>query len=165
MANVNEIWKDVVGYSQYQISNLGNVKTTANTATRKERALKLLPHPKGYYRVGLYKNNKVKFWFVHKLVALHFIDNPDNKKTINHKNGDKADNTVDNLEWSTYRENMNHAVENKISACGERNGRSKLTLEQVNEVKSSIESTDTLKTKYNVSKNTINRIKSGKGWK
>lgn len=79
-----EIWKDIIGYNQYQVSNYGRVKTTANEATRKERILKPLIHPKGYFRVALWKNNKSKFFFIHRLVAEYFISNPENKPTINH---------------------------------------------------------------------------------
>ena len=58
-----EIWKNIIGYEQYQISNHGRVKTTANEAKKKERILKLLKHPRGYFRVALWKNNKSKFFF------------------------------------------------------------------------------------------------------
>ena len=162
---MNEIWKDIIGYNQYQISNYGNVKTTANKFTRKERLLKPLRQQKGYFRVALWKDNKSKFFLIHRLVAEYFIDNPENKKTINHIDGNKSNNHIDNLEWNTYRENMNHAVNNKISACGERNGRSKLNLEQIKEIRNSHLTSQELATIYLVHKSTINRIKSKKGWK
>lgn len=161
-----ELWKTINEYEDYQISNLGNVKMTANNATRKERLLKPVKHPRGYLRVALYKNKKPYFFSVHRLVAINFINNPENKKTVNHINGDKTNNKVENLEWLTYRENMNHAVENRISACGERNGRSKLTRLQVNEIKNNTELNQyELAKKYNVTQGSINRIKLNKGWK
>jgi len=160
-----EIWKDIVGYDQYQVSNYGRVKTTANAATRKERILKPLKHPRGYFRVALWKDNKSKFFFIHRLVAEYFISNPENKPTINHIDGDKSNNHIDNLEWTTYRENMNHAIDNKISACGERNGRSKLNWVQIEEIRSSYLTSNELAAIYCVHKSTINRIKSNKGWK
>lgn len=160
-----EIWKDIIGYDQYQVSNYGRVKTTANSATRKERILKPLKHPRGYFRVALWKDNKSKFFFIHRLVAEYFMDNPESKPTINHIDGDKSNNHIDNLEWSTYRENMNHAVENRISACGERNGRSKLTQVQVEEIRNSTLTSVELSTIYGVHKSNINRIKRKEGWK
>lgn len=160
-----EIWKNIIGYDQYQVSNYGSVKTTANEAARKERILKLLKHPRGYFRVALWKDNKSKFYFIHRLVAEYFISNPENKPTINHIDGNKANNHIDNLEWATYRENMNHAVDNKISACGERNGRSKLNWIQIEEIRNSHLTSNELAVIYSVHKSTINRIKSKKGWK
>ena len=160
-----ESWKKINDYEQYQISNLGNVKTIANEATRKERLLKPLNHPKGYFRVGLWLEGKVKFHFIHRLVAIHFIDNPENKQTINHIDGDKSNNKSDNLEWNTYRENMNHSIINKLSSCGERNGRAKLTQLQAEEIKQSSLSQRKLASLYNVSQTSIGKIKQGKGWK
>ena len=161
-----EIWKDIIGYKQYQVSNHGRIRTTANEATRKERILKPLLSVKGYYRVALWLNNKSKFISIHRLVATYFVPNPDNKETVNHIDGDKTNNHYSNLEWNTYKENMNHAIDNKISACGERNGRAKLTQEQVNEIRNNtVLNQYQLASKYNVSQSTITRIKQNKGWK
>lgn len=102
-----EIWKDVVGYEGlYQVSNFGNVK----------RTFILKPHidRKGYYFVNLSMNGKVKCVRVHQLVGKAFIDNPYSKKEINHKNGNKLDNRVENLEWVSHKENMEHAYRNKL---------------------------------------------------
>ncbi len=115
--------------------------------------------------MALWKNCKSKFLFIHRLVAEYFIENPENKATVNHIDGNKANNHVDNLEWSTYRENMNHAITNRISACGERNGRSKLTQQQVDDVRQSKLNQYQLAKNYNVSQGTISRIKTQKGWK
>lgn len=160
-----ENWKDIQGYEDYQVSDLGNVKMTANSASRKERILKPLNHPKGYFRVGLYKNKKVKFFFIHRLVATHFIENPENKATINHINGDKSNNSIQNLEWNTYRENMNHSIENNLSSCGERNAKAKLNIEQVREIRNSNLLNSELCEKFKVSKSTIDNIKSNRTWK
>jgi len=160
-----EIWKDIIGYDQYQVSNYGRIKTTANNATRKERILKPLLTIKGYYRVALFSHGKSKFIPIHRLVAEYFIDNPDNKATINHIDGNKRNNYADNLEWNTYRENVDHAIMNKISACGERNGRHKLNWKQIVEIRNSNLSSKELAIIYNVHKTSINLIKNKKTWK
>ena len=111
-----EVWKDIPNYEGlYQISNLGNVKSLCFGARniRKSNIVKLLhqsPNNLGYHKVQLYKDGKSKMFYVHRLVALSFIPNPDNKPQINHKDGNKDNNTVDNLEWATSKENLNHAI-------------------------------------------------------
>lgn len=103
---MQEIFKDIQGYEGvYQVSNLGNVKSYKN----KDGKI-LIPSPNnyGYQRVGLRCNNR-KLCSVHRLVAEAFISNPENKKEVNHINGIKTDNRVQNLEWSTHSENIIHA--------------------------------------------------------
>lgn len=119
-----EIWKDVVGYEGiYQISNLGNVKsldrniklTGKNQFTSfqtfkkiKGKNITKAINKKGYYQICLYKNGKRKNMLVHILVAQAFLDNPLNKPTVNHKNGNTIDNNVKNLEWATMSEQQIH---------------------------------------------------------
>ena len=100
---MNEIWKDVDGYEGlYQVSDLGRVKG---------KDIKAKNLCQGYHHVGLWKNNEVKSMKVHRLVALAFIPNPENKPCINHKDGNKLNNHVNNLEWCTYSENLKHAYD------------------------------------------------------
>ena len=107
---MNEIWKDINGYEGlYQISNFGNVKSLSNNFSRKEKILKPKQR-KGYLYVSLCKNGKRKYYLVHRLVAEHFIPNPDNKPYIDHINGYKSDNRVCNLRWCTQKENMNNPL-------------------------------------------------------
>jgi hypothetical protein len=113
-----EIWKDINGYEGlYQVSNLGNVKSLDRVIwnghahhLHKGRVMK----PKGnrYKDVILCKEGKGKKHYVHRLVALEFIPNTLNKAEVNHKNGIKEDNRLDNLEWSTSKENKKHAWDN-----------------------------------------------------
>lgn len=99
-----ELWKDIKNYEfLYQVSNFGRIK---NLVTNK--ILKGFYNKKGYLSVKLYKNKNTKTFFIHRLVALNFIDNPENKLQVNHINGIKDDNNLSNLEWSTNVENMNH---------------------------------------------------------
>ena len=101
-----EIWKNVVNYEEiYQVSNLGKIKSLY-----KNRILINSLNKSGYYQVQLFKNKQYKQFLVHRLVAQAFIPNPDNKPQVNHINAVKTDNFINNLEWCTPRENMDHAV-------------------------------------------------------
>lgn len=114
---MKEIWKDIVEYEGiYQVSNLGRVKSLERIVLsngvamkRKERVLKS-SNRQGYRQLTLAKNRSRVQKSVHRLVAEAFIPNPDNKKEINHIDGDKTNNIVDNLEWCTRRENAIHSV-------------------------------------------------------
>ena len=115
---MEEIWKDIQGYEGlYQISNLGNVKTlhygqkvhNHNWESTPSRLLKQKTSTSGYQRVELYKKDSRKCFYVHRLVAIAFLENPENKPQINHKDGNKFNNCIDNLEWATSSENLKHA--------------------------------------------------------
>lgn len=141
MENQEEIWKEVPDYEGvYSVSNIGNVKSVDHYCEGRKgsgkqtgRILKSQKSHKGYLRVSL-SRNKVKFTTgVHRLVAQSFIPNPENKPQVNHINGIKTDNRVENLEWATNKENQKHAIENKLTTYNtcERHHASKLTNEQV----------------------------------
>lgn len=102
-----EIWKNIPQYEGiYQVSSLGRVKSLK---FNKEKILKNSLDKKGYVRVNLFKNGEALTFFVHQLVALTFIQNPLFKDQVNHKDGNKLNNCVDNLEWCTNLENIRHA--------------------------------------------------------
>lgn len=107
---MEETWKDIKGYEGlYQVSDRGNVKSIFYKRTRNEIILKQCNHFNGYYQVCLCFKKKRKTHLVHRLVCNAFLDNPENKKTVNHKNGNKTDNRLENLEWNTYSENETHS--------------------------------------------------------
>ena len=110
---MEEIWKNIKGYEdRYQVSNLGNVRSLMRNGTKGGEVKKNERH--GYLRVRLWKNKSIKTIGIHRLVAQAFITNPLNKPQVNHKNGNKKDNRVENLEWVNATENMNHAYNNGL---------------------------------------------------
>jgi len=113
-----EVWVPVYGYENfYAVSNLGNVKSlsrviiyiTGKKITIKEKPLKPFSLKNGYCRFPLCTDHKKITALVHRVVATAFIPNPENKRTVNHKNGIKKDNRVENLEWATNSENNRHS--------------------------------------------------------
>lgn len=116
--NINEQWRPVKGYEGlYEVSNFGRVKSLGNNKSRKEKILKPEKHRNGYFRVDLYKDGKVKHFYVHRLVAEAFIPNPYGFEQINHKNEDKTNNAVSNIEWCSAKYNINYGSHNKRSAA------------------------------------------------
>lgn len=108
---MTEVWKDIKGYEgYYQVSNLGEVRSIGHKWQRKGiHKIKLHQnHDAGYLLADLHKNGKYKSYMVHRLVAQAFIPNPDNKPEVNHKDGNKKNNNVENLEWNTKSENCVH---------------------------------------------------------
>lgn len=122
--NLKEVWKDIKGYEGiYQVSNLGKVRsldrivTYSNGAKHKHLGSIIngyISH-KGYRRVELSKNGKTIKFSVHRLVAKTFLPNPKNLPQVNHKDEDKTNNRVDNLEWCTCKYNNNYGNRTKSS--------------------------------------------------
>ena len=105
--------KPINGFPNYTITRCGRI-FTYSYGYRKEK--KTVLNKVGYYRVGLWNNSgKPTNFSVHRLIATHFIPNPEGKPCVNHKNGVKHDNRVENLEWCTYAENTQHAYETGLA--------------------------------------------------
>lgn len=99
-----EIWKPIFGYN-YEVSSLGRIRNASNN-----KILSLFDKNRmGYYRVILFKEHKRKRFFIHRLVAETFLENLENKPQVNHKDGNKQNNNVENLEWVSQSENMKHS--------------------------------------------------------
>lgn len=121
--NMKIIWKDVVGFEgYYEVSNTGLVKRKKGQTIYKDGRVAIFSETvleqgfnhKGYSRVFLSKNSKKSTRTVHRLVAEAFIPNPEKKSTVNHKDLNKQNNNVDNLEWMTNKENMQHAFQSGV---------------------------------------------------
>lgn len=114
--SMEETWKNVVGFeNKYKISNKGNVKAL-RSKTRRIAIIKKPHHDKnGYLTIVLYSKHKTLSISLHRLVAIHFISNPKGEKQVNHINGIKTDNRVENLEWVSCKENIRHAWINGLS--------------------------------------------------
>ncbi len=116
-------WAKIEGYKEYLISDTGVVKSLSKKSKHKsgcfystrERVLKQYDNGNGYIGVNLIRDNgEAKRIYTHRLVAMAFLPNPKSKATVNHKNGIKSDNRVENLEWNTYKENNQHSYDNFI---------------------------------------------------
>jgi hypothetical protein len=114
-----EIWKDISGYEGfYKVSNMGRVKSLSRIVNNnggikviRETILKTSSKNNWYHYVKLSINNVGKVYRVHRLVAETFIPNPENKRTVNHIDGNKENNLITNLEWNTHSENLQHAYD------------------------------------------------------
>lgn len=134
---MEEIWKDIKGYEgYYQVSNMGNVKSLERTVTksdgvvqiRKERIMSKRESTDGYYIAKLNVNNNSKSIAIHRLVAQHFIPNPDNLPEVNHIDTNRKNNRVDNLEWCTHKDNVRYSADKghyRNNKFGSNNGRAR----------------------------------------
>lgn len=115
-------WKDIVGYeNEYQINQFGEIRTLKDSPKlKKYDVLKpQISKRNGYVYQMLYKNGKEKLLRVHRLVAMAFLPNPNNLPQVNHKDGNKQNNSVDNLEWCEQSDNMKHAYKNGLQIPSE----------------------------------------------
>ena len=106
-----ETFVEIEGFEKYEVSNLGRVRNI-----KSGRILKPHLNHNGYLKHHLYKHNKLKELFLHRIIAIAFIDNPEEKPQVNHIDENKLNNDLSNLEWCTERENVIHGTRTKRAA-------------------------------------------------
>lgn len=170
-----EIWKDIKNFDYYEISNLGRVRSKkfySVAACNSKRLIggKMLRLNVGswkYFYVSIGLLDQRKKVLVHRIVAENFIDNPYNYPMVNHKDGNKLNNRVDNLEWCTYAMNNLHRCRVLGFGARDKHHNAKLSLEDVRKIKflseASMHNTE-IASIFNVSRTSISRIVRGKTW-
>lgn len=181
---MKETWRWCKGFENfYMVSSYGRVKSVDCEIMRKDgkplsikgKILKANPNKRGYKRVTLRKNKKPCWRSVHRLVAEVFLDPPDgeigsyaNQYVINHKDGNKLNNHVDNLEYITNLENIKHArINGFLTVIGTKNGRSKVNDKKVKQIRKEYSNGSnqvTLAKKYGIDQTNISRIVRGDTW-
>jgi len=163
-----EIWKDVVGFEGiYQCSNLGRI---ISLKWGNKKFINGSVSGCGYVQLVIYSNKIKKRIKLHRVIALAFIENPEHKLCINHKNGNKLDNRVENLEWCTHSENIIHAYKTGLwkPVNGERQGSSKLKEADVIKIKELLKtklSQEEIASGFNINRKVISLIKNNMAWK
>lgn len=159
---MNEIWKDIKGYEGlYQISNFGRIKSILSNKFLKAGKAN------GYRNVVLYKNKLKKTFNIHRLICINFISNPYNKPCVNHINGIKSDNRLENLEWVTHSENKIHAFKIGLeSKKGEKHHFSKLNEKQAIKIKYEHKdlSQKEIAKIYKIDSSSVSNIRRGVTW-
>lgn len=170
-------WKTIPGFSLYEASSDGEIKTYNWKNLKREAIMKPAMDNSGYLRTMLKRDSdgKIGTIKVHRIIAQTFIPNPENKPEVNHKNSIRNDNRVINLEWVTHSENVKHSFYNGIqNNKGQNNPCASLTDEQVLEIRSKYtfgKKTKCGKTKaqlakeYNTTFNVIKQLVQGRTWK
>jgi hypothetical protein len=179
---MEEQWKRVEGFPAYDVSNRGRVRSYyrrgrgAHIADTPQRILKPVPLTTGYLSVGLRKNGELTTTRIHKMVALAFLPLADSSLQLNHKDGNKSNNTAENLEWVTARQNVRHylnvlggAIANNFKEQqGEKNHQAKLTDSQAVTIRALYSTGEyshrEIAKMYGVSKPTVGRIIRRQTW-
>ena len=162
----NEVWKDIPSYDgRYQVSNLGRIRSLNH---KNPHIITYSIHHKGYLESRLYFHDngilKMKSHKVHRIVAEAFIPNPENKPCVNHIDGDKTNNKVENLEWVSYKDNTKHAME----VLG--HGRRKITTKEAEQIRKNVllrkySSLKEIEKEYNISQSVISTILTNRTYK
>lgn len=168
--NIERGWVEIEGFPGYRVT-IDGVLTSGRSQGDRNKIIKLgkwktrrtYLNSDGYVVAGLMMDNgKIKTVKIHRLVAMHFINNPENKPQVNHMDGNKENNLCSNLEWCTPRENVLHSVDNKLRS------RQILIIEQVLDIRNRAINgalNKVLAREFGVSETTISDIKRRRSWK
>lgn len=179
---MTEEWKDVEGFPNYMISDEGRLYAKTHSTVFKDgrkrefqgKIIKICKTKNGYGIARLSNNGVKSGKYIHRLVATHFLENPLDKKEINHKDGDKSNNRLTNLEWCTSKENKKHGWENDLykphnNMKGVNHGNHKLTEKEVLSIRKFYDnhqkSLKELSVLFNTPHSTIQKIVYRKTWK
>lgn len=167
MKTTEEKWKDIPDYEGlYQASNHGRIKSLGRFKPNQwgitkyfkpEKILSYQLTKDGYPTLKLSKNGKTIRHRIHRLIAITFLSNPENKEQVNHKNAIKTDNRVENLEWNTQKENQLHACVNGLKPV-------KLCKEEVISIREDKRKHIEIAESYGISFQTVSEIKNNKIW-
>lgn len=155
----------IKGFENYLINDIGEIFSLPKRTRKGKRQMKPLKYKNGYIFIDLVKDAKVYRRLVHRLMAESFIPNPENKREVNHINGIKNDNRLNNLEWNTRSENQKHSIKTGLrSAKGIKNSQSKLTEDDVRQIrKLNLKYSDISKI-FNIGISNVSAIKNNKTW-
>lgn len=165
-----EIWVDILGFEGlYAISNKLRIKSHKrkgiNGYAINEKILRAGKHSNGYAKFTFCKDGKFYYVNRHRVVAAAFIPNPLKLPCINHIDNDTSNDAIENLEWCTFRHNTRHAIRSgRLTWLGENNGGAKLKEWQVLEIFNTTTPSMEIATKFKVSQQTVNDIRSGRRW-
>lgn len=157
-------FKTIKDFPNYKINSIGQVRNIKTGKFINIRVSKI-----GYKTCNLWKNNKYKTKYIHRLIATYFIKNPYGYNVINHKNGNKLDNSINNLEWCSIKQNVCHAIELGLIPLGEKRKNSKLTNAIAKQIYEELHNNNCtnkeLSIKYKISQTQISDIRNKKAWK
>lgn len=166
-----EIWKPIIHFEGlYSVSNLGRIMSLdryvgLRKLHKKERILRPAVDECGYLRVALSKDNRLKSFRVHRLVATSFIPNPENKPDVNHIDANKLNNSVTNLEWNTEKENVVHAFRNNLypikRGLSHHNAKRVAQIDNSGNIITLFESANEAGTVFGISSSLVSRVCSG----
>lgn len=169
-ASSNEIWKKVPGYEIYEASTLGRIRSTGilkRPNRKKDNIVKQRPRKRGYLECKLSLNGKTATKLVHRII-LETFSGPAYGKHVNHKDGDKTNNRLDNLEWVTEAENKKHAAAIGLMSRGERRYNSKLSAADIIKIRELFYGGALQKdiaTKFGIDQPNVSRIVRKLAWK
>jgi hypothetical protein len=172
--NIDEAWRTLPGFSKYEFSSFGNVRSrdSIDSMGRLKRGivLKLQKSSNGYVILTLSSDNAKKTFQIHRLIATAFVPNDSNLPCVNHINGNKQDNKVQNLQWCSYSENNQHAFDSKLKLPTKQDGRpgTKLSLSKarlIRELARCGSEAEALAERFKVCKQMVKDVIANKRWK